>query len=42
MKAQRMDHTGGDHSASSIRRQRGAIVNIASQLGMVGRPGACE
>ncbi|KAL7422164.1 hypothetical protein Q5752_002809 [Cryptotrichosporon argae] len=34
MKAQEMRAAGGD---GSVRRQRGSIVNIASQLGIVGR-----
>lgn len=29
-------------SQEGVRGQRGSIVNIASQLGIVGRPNACE
>lgn len=32
----------GSHDGESLRDQRGSVVNIASQLGIVGRPSARE
>lgn len=42
MKKQEMLEVEGGGAGAGIRRQRGSIVNVASQLGIVGRTNARE